>query len=309
MKTALISTLYNESRNLARWWNCIMEQTVRPDEIVIVDGGSKDGTWEQLQSLAQSSPVPVRLHQQRCNIAEGRNIAIKMCAADIIASNDAGSFPQNDWFEQIAKPLRENEQLDVVGGRSVNLITNDFQRLVVAYQPPASEPKHPDQVFPSSRNIAFRRRAWEAVGGYPEWLTLTAEDSLFNYQLHTVGCRFYYNRDAVVAWPMRESAPEFFKMLRSYGYGAAEARLYWRDFAFSTLVTLLPPILWLSRNRGRAFRFRYQKYLNGTRGWFAGRFRGRRPPGGWCKVRGVFLSPEAQQFMRARSSGGKRVVP
>lgn len=298
MKTVLISTLYNETKNLSRWWQAVCEQTLAPDEIAIVDGGSTDGTWEQLQALARASKVPVRLQQQRCNIAGGRNLAIRMCDADIIASNDAGSFPERDWFEQITRPLLANEQLDVVGGRSVDLVTNDFQRLVVAFQPPAAEPDRPEQVYPSSRNIAFRRRAWAAVGGYPEWLTLTAEDSLFNYQLHAVGCRFAYNRDAVVAWPMRETPREYFRMLRSYGYGAAEARLYARTFVFSTLVTLLPPVLLLSRNRGWAFWFRYQKYLNSTRGWFAGRFRGHRAPKGWRRVRGVWLSPEAQSFLR-----------
>lgn len=303
MKTALISTLYNESGNLARWWQSILAQTIRPDEIVIVDGGSKDGTWEQLQELARSSPVRVRLHQQRCNIAEGRNIAIRMSEAEIIASTDAGSFPESNWFEQIIKPLLANSEVDVVGGRSVELVENEFQRMAVALIPPASEPGHPREVYPSSRNIAFRRAAWAAVGGYPEWLTLTAEDALFNYQLHAVGLRFVYNRDAVVAWPMRETAQGYFKMLRGYGYGAAEARLYGRNFVFSTVVTLLPPLLLFSRNRWRAFGFRYQKYLNSTRGWFAGRFGGHRPPRGWRRVEGVLLSPEAQHFLQTHPRG------
>lgn len=303
MKTALISTLYNESGNLARWWQSILAQSVRPSEIVIVDGGSKDGTWEQLRDMARNSPVPVRLHQQRCNIAEGRNIAIRMCEAEVIAVTDAGSFPESNWFEQIIKPLLADPEVDVVGGRSVELVENDFQRMVVAFQPPAGEPEHAHQVYPSSRNIAFRRAAWAAVGGYPEWLTLTAEDALFNYQLHAVGLRFVYNRDAVVAWPMRDTAEGYFKMLRGYGYGAAEARLYGRNFVFSTIVALLPLLLLFSRNRWRAFGFRYQKYLNSTRGWFAGRFGGHRPPRGWRRIGGVLLSPEAQDFQQAHSRG------
>jgi len=35
---------------------------------------------------------------------------------------------------------------------------------------------------PSSRNVAFTRKAWEAVGG-SRWLTLTAEDALLTCNL------------------------------------------------------------------------------------------------------------------------------
>jgi glycosyltransferase involved in cell wall biosynthesis len=40
MKRALISTRYNEADNGSCWWKSIVRQTVPPDEIVIVDGGS-----------------------------------------------------------------------------------------------------------------------------------------------------------------------------------------------------------------------------------------------------------------------------
>ena len=73
LKRALIATLYNEADNVSRWWDCLMRQTVMPDEIVLVDGGSSDGTWEQLQRLAKPCPVPIKLEQRRCNIAAGRN--------------------------------------------------------------------------------------------------------------------------------------------------------------------------------------------------------------------------------------------
>ena len=97
MKTALIATLFNEGDNVSRWWNSLQQQTALPDEIAIVDGGSTDGTWEKLQALARQSPVPVKLKQQRCNIAGGRNLAIEMTAAEIIAANDAGIRAERRW--------------------------------------------------------------------------------------------------------------------------------------------------------------------------------------------------------------------
>lgn len=60
VKRVLIATLFNEVDNVSRWWDCLMQQTVLLDEIAIVDGGSKDGTWEKLQELArvESGKIP-----------------------------------------------------------------------------------------------------------------------------------------------------------------------------------------------------------------------------------------------------------
>src|SRR5262249_45803172 len=140
MKRALIATLYNEADNVSRWWDCLMRQKVMPDEISLVDGGSKDGTWDKLQALAKQSPVPVKLEQRRCNIAGGRNRAIQLTDADIIASNDAGSFPEPEWFGEITRPLMEDPKLDAVGGWSAITVENDFQKMLLAYEIGSAEP-------------------------------------------------------------------------------------------------------------------------------------------------------------------------
>ena len=294
MKRALIATLFNEADNVSRWWDCLMHQTVLPDEIALVDGGSTDGTWEKLQELARKSPMPVRLGRERCNIARGRNLAIQLTDAEIIAASDAGSFPQKNWFAEITRPLLADSKIDVVGGHNVTLFENTFQKSVEPLEEPAVEPVSSQQVYPSSRNTAFRRQAWLDVGGYPEWLTLTAEDALFNYELHLAGKKFAYNRGAVVHWPMRESATAYLKMLGSYGYGAAEAGLYGPNYRRRLATVIFPPLLLLSRHRFNYFGFRWRKNAASSRGWLTGLFKGHRAPKNWQRVDGVFLSPEAQ---------------
>jgi glycosyltransferase involved in cell wall biosynthesis len=302
MKRALIATLYNEADNVSRWWDCLMRQNVRPDEIVLVDGGSKDGTWEKLQTLAGQCPVPVKLEQRRCNIAGGRNRAIQLTDAEIIASNDAGSFPEPEWFGEVTRLLVEDERLDAVGGKSVCVAANDFQKLMVTFDRNNAEPSPGDSAF-SSRNIAYRRQAWAAVGGYPEWLTLTAEDALFNFQLHKLGKTFGYNPRAIVHWAGRENEAQYLKMLYSYGYGAAEARLFPKSYAVHFSVTLFPPLLLFSKRRLANLRFRYLRNAACARGWLAGRLWGHSAPPGWRRVDGIFLSPEAQLSLAHSATG------
>jgi len=296
MKRALIATLFNEADNVSRWWESIARQTVLPDEIVIVDGGSKDGTWEKLQALAGLSPVPVRLKQQRCNIAEGRNLAIAMTDAEIIASSDAGSFVDPHWFGEITRPLLENPAIDIVGGKSVPLAENDFQKFVAGFDS-APGPTTGKLVQASGRNTAYRRTTWADVGGYPEWLTLTAEDALFNFQLEKAGKQFFYQPSALVSWLVRENPAAYFKMLYSYGYGAAEARLDSAYFLRRATIAVLPPLLFFSSYRFNFLEFRYRKCFSSATGWLAGFLNGQRAPVGWKRTEGVLMSPQAQNCL------------
>jgi glycosyltransferase involved in cell wall biosynthesis len=309
MKRALIATIYNEAGNLECWWRCLCGQTTQPDEMVIVDGGSTDGTWERLQQLASQSAwsASVRLEQWRCNIAAGRNRAIQLTDAAIIATTDAGSFPSADWFDEITKPLMMDKAVDMAGGRSLPLTAgNAFQQFLVEFGYEIAEvAPPPGAVSTSARNSAFRRATWAAVGGYPEWLTLTAEDLLFNLELQQIGIKFVHNPRALVAWEARDSARKYQRMLYGYGYGAAEARLGGVYFLRKWLVTICPPLLLLSKRRFQHLFFRYLKNAASALGWLDGKLRGRHAPPGWRRVNGVLLSPQAQCALKCKHKDGQ----
>jgi cellulose synthase/poly-beta-1,6-N-acetylglucosamine synthase-like glycosyltransferase len=272
-----------------------MRQTKMPDEIVIVDGGSLDGTWEQLKKLTGESPVPVKLEQRACNIAGGRNRAITMADADIIAATDAGSFPDPEWLAELCRPLLEDPLIDVTGGLNVSEAVTLFQRFLTQFESREVSGVSNGEIHPSSRNTAFRKRAWLDVGGYPEWLTLAAEDSLFTHQLNKVGKKICHVPGAVVHWSLRPDMPSYFRLLRRNAYGAAEARLYGPYFGRRILITLCPLLLLLSQHRFRHLKFRYLKNFSSACGWLAGRLFGHRPPPGWRRVDGIWLSPEARR--------------
>ncbi|HWB58827.1 MAG TPA: glycosyltransferase [Chthoniobacteraceae bacterium] len=309
MKRALIATVFNEADNITRWWNCLLAQTVAPDEIVIVDGGSTDGTWEKLQELAGAAKTSVRLDRRRCNIAEGRNLAIQLASADIIASTDAGSFPAPDWFAEITRPLLDDPTVDVTGGPCPRSAAYDFRRYLEQFEPPVDPNVIPKgEIHPSSRNTAFRRSAWADAGGYPEWLTLTAEDALFTAGLHKIGKKFHYTPKAVVEWLGAPDAPSYFKMLHRYGFGSAEARLHAEYFLQRLAITVFPFLLLFSRWRFSHLAFRYRKNFSSAAGWLAGMVTGHRPPPGWKRIDGIFLSPEAQRAAGAPVAPGANPV-
>jgi glycosyltransferase involved in cell wall biosynthesis len=294
MRIALIATVFNEGEGIFRWAESLRQQTRKPDEFVIVDGGSTDGTPERLKKAFSHDDFPApRIIVKKCNIAGGRNLAIQNTMAEIIAASDAGSFPAPDWLAEITGPLLENPGLDVTGGLNIAEVATPFQKFLAQLESREVTGVSNGEVHPSSRNTAFRRSAFEAVGGYPEWLTLAGEDALFTHELNRIGKKFLFNPKAIVRWSLRETAEAYYRLLYRNAYGAAEAQLYWPYFRQRIIISLCPPLLLLSQHRFKHLKFRYLRSFSSARGWLAGKISGHRPPDGWRQVGGILLSPEA----------------
>ncbi len=83
----------------------------------------------------------------------------------------------------------------------------------------------PNKFLPSSRSIAFKKSAWEAIGGYPEWLDY-CEDLVFDIALKNKGFAFQFNPKALVWFRPRPNLRSFFKQYYLYARGDGKALLW-----------------------------------------------------------------------------------
>src|SRR2546430_16467477 len=79
--------------------------------------------------------------------------------------------------------------------------------------------------LPSSRSVAFRREAFEAAGGYPEWLPI-GEDMYLNHRWRDLGGRIEPAVDAVGGWPPRPGGAATWGPDRRYPEGDGLARVH-----------------------------------------------------------------------------------
>jgi glycosyltransferase involved in cell wall biosynthesis len=235
MRVSVVVTVLNEAESLSRLLDSLAAQTRLPDEVVVCDGGSTDGT---LPLLEAESRLPLHVIQQPgAKISQGRNAAIEVATGAVIAVTDAGVQLSPHWLEKIVAPFEDAGTHTVAGFFRADPQTV-FGTAMGATVLPELREIDPAHFLPSSRSIAFRKRAWAAVGGYPEWLDY-CEDLVFDFRLRDRYGPFVFVPEALVHFRPRGSLCAFFVQYYRYARGDGKADLWRRRHAIRYLTYLV----------------------------------------------------------------------
>jgi len=248
MRVSLVLTVLNEAASLPALLDSLATQTRPPDEVVVCDGGSTDGTAGLLEAERR---LPLRvISLPGANIAQGRNAAIRAASGDVLAVTDAGVRLNADWLERIVAPFKDPRVAAVAGFFRPDPHTV-FETALGATVLPEPAEIVPQRFLPSSRSVAFRRSAWEAIGGYPEWIDY-CEDLIFDLRLRARFGPFIFVPEALVHFRPRPNLRAFFVQYYRYARGDGKADL-WRlrhAIRYGTYLVALPLLavagLWLS---------------------------------------------------------------
>jgi glycosyltransferase involved in cell wall biosynthesis len=256
MKVSVILTVLNEAESLPRLFDSLAAQTRLPDEVIIVDGGSTDGTLHLLRAEQARTRVPLAILQRPgINISRGRNVAIAAAEHEIIAVTDAGVRLASTWLESLVAPFAGSvqEPTSVVAGFFRPDPYNLFEVAMGATVLPVLQEVDPERFLPSSRSVAFLKHAAAAVGGYPEWLDY-CEDLIFDLRLRDRFGPFTFEPGALVHFRPRGDLASFFRQYYRYARGDGKADL-WRLRHLTRYVTylIIIPIIgllgWRQRRR------------------------------------------------------------
>ena len=178
-QVSVIATVYNEIAAIDRLLAGLAAQSRRPTAVVVVDGGSTDGTWERLQAVAGGDDgdsggdlnwppaIPLRvISAPGANISAGRNLAIAAAEGPWIAATDAGVRLEPRWLERLMVPAEAGARW--VAGFFASDPHGAFETALGAVTLPELGDIEPSGFLPSSRSVAFLRTDALAVGGYGE---------------------------------------------------------------------------------------------------------------------------------------------
>ena len=177
---------YNGEALLPECLAALAAQTLAPDEIVVADNGSRDGSL----ALLRAHHPHVRALALGCNLgfAGGANRGVRATTAPWVCVLNSDATPQPDWLAQLTAAPRD-ERTWALGSVLVSAATGRIESAGDQYSPagyaykllrdrPLDElPAKPYPVFaaPGAAPV-FRRDVFDALGGYEERFFLYYED-------------------------------------------------------------------------------------------------------------------------------------
>jgi GT2 family glycosyltransferase len=186
-------------------------------EIIIVD--ASDGRLDYIR-LRHETDVRwlqfARPPEVRISIPHQRNVGVRAARGEIIVFTDAGCRPEQGWLSALVAPLSAGEH--ITAGLTLAMPGSTGLYEHAARQ--ALEFRYLAEC--STINLAFRREAFDAVGGFDEGFAY-GSDVDFTWRLTDAGYRIRSVPSAVLrhdwgGWQRQ--------MRRSYAYGKARTRLY-----------------------------------------------------------------------------------
>jgi GT2 family glycosyltransferase len=219
-RISVVVCTYNGSRTIR---DCLegVSRLVYPDyEVIVVDDGSTDDTAEIVQRY------DVRLiRTENRGLSSARNTGWRAATGELVAYLDDDAYPDPDWLSYLALAFERTAHVGIGGPNIAPPGDGSIAECV------ARAPGNPVHVMLSDReaehipgcNMAFRRAALEAVGGFDEQFRIAGDDVDICWQLREDVGTLGFSAAAVVWHHRRNSVRAYWK--QQVGYGRAEGLL------------------------------------------------------------------------------------
>ncbi|MFH1063084.1 MAG: glycosyltransferase [Candidatus Omnitrophota bacterium] len=228
MKVSVIIPIYNAAATIAACLKSLALQDRIPDQILLVDNGSKDDTVNIINKFIEEhrSLNIVLLKEDKKGAGCARNKGLKSAQGDIVAFTDSDCIVEKKWLENILCKF-EQTNADAIGG------------MVKIYQPKTCSEKlqalswdlHPAYIdsfieYPwqplfgkmlGTLNCAFRKHVFEKIGGFDEELNISGEDMDFTLRAFSAGFKILvWSKDVLVYHMPRAKYFSYLKQIFEY---------------------------------------------------------------------------------------------
>ena len=215
MKFSVIIPLYNKAPYVAKAINSVLAQSFTDYELVVVDDGSKDDSFEIAQKAIEGHVQCQLYRQQNAGVSMARNNGVALSHGEYLCFLDADEWWEPTFLEEMNKLVAEfpdagiygtsytyvNETKHKTGVASICVETN-FERGYINYcQVYAKTLAMPL----TSISVAIPRSVFENTNGFPKGIKLGEDFMLWirialNYKVVFLNKPLaYYNQDVDVA--------------------------------------------------------------------------------------------------------------
>lgn len=211
VKEKLISVIipvYNEAKLIANCLDSLFNQSSRPDEVIVIDDGSVDGTREKVKLLQQKYPSLQLIKQAHQGPGQARNLGAKKAKGRILVFVDADMEFDRDFLKILTAPIRSGKAKGSWSGnewvknwrnvwaRCWNYNQNRRQAKMIARS------KAQRNVFRAILKSEFDRvRGFDSIGYTDDWTLVNK----LGYQPSITQAKFYHQSPATLLEVFRQA--------------------------------------------------------------------------------------------------------
>jgi len=224
-RISVVIPVKNAADKIGQCLNAVFSQSLKPCEVIVVDGHSSDKTVEN----AGRFPVKI-LYEDYHNRAGGCQIGVESAQGEYVAFTDADCIPDKYWLANLIKEFNGN--VVGVGGRFEDIGEGLWTRSInLTFRTPFSGArsrwatrKEMKYLSVCGANGMCSREGIIIAGGFNVTLS-GGEDLELGSRLGELG-KLIYTPDAIVLHDHNRGLKDFAKQSYRYGGWRREARLW-----------------------------------------------------------------------------------
>jgi glycosyltransferase involved in cell wall biosynthesis len=180
-KISIITACYNHGRFIHEQLESVFDQTFKDFEVIIVNDGSTDDTYDILQKITHEKVTIINIENH--GPAYARNLAIENAKAPLIMNLDADDKISSDLLEKAYNLFCSDSEIGIVhcdaecfGAKTGKFDIGEYTLESMLYD---------NRIISQS---FFRKNDWRIVGGYSGDLMYGLEDWDFWLSIIETGC-------------------------------------------------------------------------------------------------------------------------
>lgn len=223
MKTLTVCfPVYNEVRFIDSLIQSVIGTFPLDKEIVLIDGGSTDGTLEKIKVWQDKHANVILIHNRERYVSHGFNLAFNNTKSDYIALMGAHAEYPGNYFQKGLEILKSGEA-DAVGGPLIQKGKSSRAKIIAYCM--SSRFGVGDTEFRTSKKRSYvdsvamaiyNRKVFDTVGLFDEALIRNQDDE-FHYRLNHYGFKIMMEPEMESVYYVREGLGPLWKQYYYYG--------------------------------------------------------------------------------------------
>lgn len=225
-RISVVVCTYNGSRTIRECCEGLQRVQYPNFEVIIVNDGSTDATAKIVSEFAYRV-----ISTSNMGLSHARNLGMQAATGEIVAYLDDDAIPDTHWLTYLAAAFARTQHVGI-GGPNVTIKEDGWIAECIGNSP--GNPTHillSDEVaehIPGC-NMAFRKSALEAIGGFDPQFRIAGDDVDVCWRLQQAGGTLGFSPAAMVWHHRRNAVRAYWKQQLNYGKAEALLELKWPE--------------------------------------------------------------------------------